>query len=688
MRWQGQQVGAVDADALPGLESLGGLVRSVTTPEFAGVTFHEVLAKSALNRVPGPSAMPFDWTVNPYRGCTHACVYCVSPDTLVLMADGRHKRIADVLVGEEIIGTERIGQYRRYVRTTVEAKWPTRRRAYRVTLADGTEIVSSADHRFLTDRGWKHVIGATAGAARRPSLTTTNRLMGFGMVGAHVDGEFDREFRTGYLAGMIRGDGMIFHRAYRDAARTRDMHMFRLALADTEALDRSREFLLAEGIDTFTRPFATGSGRRPMTAIHTAKRRDVDRIEDLIALPGDPTPSWRAGFLSGFFDAEGSCSRGVLRMSNKQDDLISAVTAALRSFDIPHTVEPARDNGVRSVRVTGGLPERQRFFLLTRPAITRKLDVVGAAVKSVADLRVVSIADLGHVIDMVDITTGTGDFIANGVISHNCFARRTHEYLDFDSGRDFDSEIVVKTNVAEVLARELARPGWQREHVALGTNTDPYQRAEGRYRLMPGIIDALASSGTPFSVLTKGTLLRRDLPALEAAASVVDVDLSMSIAITHDALRDSLEPGAPSFRARIETIRAASEAGFRPTVFLMPILPHLTDDVAVIDDALRRLKDAGTHRVVYGALHLRPGAKEWFWQWLERERPDLLPRYRGLYPGASVSAPVGYRKLLAARVRPLLRRHGLTGSAEDEAPVRPSRPMPVRATAAAPAMLF
>ena len=108
---------------------------------------------------------------------------------------------------------------------------------------------------------------------------------------------------------------------------------------------------------------------------------------------------------------------------------------------------------------------------------------------------------------MFDITTGTGDFVAEGVVSHNCFARNTHTYLDLDAGADFDRQIVVKVNVARVLERELRSPRWRREPVAMGTNTDPYQRAEGRYRLMPGIVDALARSGTPFSVLTKGTVL-------------------------------------------------------------------------------------------------------------------------------------------------------------------------------------
>src|SRR6476661_2141052 len=115
-----------------------------------------------------------------------------------------------------------------------------------------------------------------------------------------------------------------------------------------------------------------------------------------------------------------------------------------------------------------------------------------------------------------------------------CFARRTHNYLDLDSGHDFDSQIIVKINIAEVLAREVTRPSWSREPVALGTNTDPYQRAEGRYRLMPGIISALTSSGTPFSILTKGTTSRRDLELLSQAATQVPVSMGVSIALANE----------------------------------------------------------------------------------------------------------------------------------------------------------
>ncbi|HEU0205476.1 MAG TPA: radical SAM protein, partial [Pseudolysinimonas sp.] len=156
-----------------------------------------------------------------------------------------------------------------------------------------------------------------------------------------------------------------------------------------------------------------------------------------------------------------------------------------------------------------------------------------------------------------------------------CFARQTHTYLNLDAGADFNSEIVVKVNVADVLAKELAKPAWGRHPVALGTNTDPYQRAEGRYRLMPGIIAALASSGTPFSILTKGSLLRRDLPLLQEAAERVPVDVAMTIAVHDQQLADSVEPGAPTAAARLATVRAVREAGLPCAVFVMPVLPYL-----------------------------------------------------------------------------------------------------------------
>ncbi len=239
-----------------------------------------------------------------------------------------------------------------------------------------------------------------------------------------------------------------------------------------------------------------------------------------------------------------------------------------------------------------------------------------------------------------------------------CFARKTHEWLEFDSGRDFDTQVVVKTNLAEVLRRELARPTWAREHVALGTNTDPYQRAEGRYRLMPGVIRALAESGTPFSILTKGTLLRRDVALLEAAAARAPLGLGVSMAIWDDDLHEALEPGVPTPRARLDLVRALADAGLPCGVFLAPVLPGLTDDEDSLDAALGAIAAAGATGVTVIPLHLRPGAREWFMAWLRSAHPELGPRYERMYARRAY-VPAEYRAWLAQRVAPLLSRHGL-----------------------------
>lgn len=242
-----------------------------------------------------------------------------------------------------------------------------------------------------------------------------------------------------------------------------------------------------------------------------------------------------------------------------------------------------------------------------------------------------------------------------------CFARSTHTYLDFDAGNDFNTQVVVKVNTVEVLQRELAKPSWGREVVAMGTNTDPYQRAEGRYKIMPGVIRALADSGTPFSILTKGTLLARDLPLIKAAASRVNVSIGMSLALTDGELQSTLEPGTPSPRARLALLERLSEAGVTCNVMAMPILPWLTDSEEALTDLLTRLKNAGANSVTVGTLHLRPGAREWFFEWLGRERADLVPHYRKLY-GKSSYAPKDYRTWLSHRVRTIKRRIGFAGS--------------------------
>jgi len=242
-----------------------------------------------------------------------------------------------------------------------------------------------------------------------------------------------------------------------------------------------------------------------------------------------------------------------------------------------------------------------------------------------------------------------------------CFARPTHEYLDLDAGRDFDSQVVVKMNVDSVLRTELARPSWRREPVALGTNTDPYQRAEGRYRLMPGIIGALADSGTPFSILTKGTLLRRDLPLISEAARRVEVGLGVSLAFADEELQQSVEPGTPTPRARLDLIRAVRAAGLPCGVMVAPVLPWLTDSRDHLRRLLDAIADAGATGVTVVPLHLKPGTREWYLEWLEREHPRAVAGYGRVFARGTYALEA-YRQWLWDRVEPLLDERGFGSS--------------------------
>ena len=217
-------------------------LRTFDSPEFRGIEFYEVEAKSILNRVPAASRMPFEWTINVYRGCSHACRYSLSGDTPILMADGRTKPLAEVRVGDAIYGTVFDGKYRRYVTTQVLAHWQTVKPAYRVTLEDGTELIASGDHRFLSDRGWKPVIGLTQNRSRKAHLSVNGRLVGMG--GFAPPPKDGLEYRRGYLCGMIRGDGHVGSYSYQRPGRANgDVHRFRLALTDVEPLRRTQLFL-------------------------------------------------------------------------------------------------------------------------------------------------------------------------------------------------------------------------------------------------------------------------------------------------------------------------------------------------------------------------------------------------------------------------------------------------------------
>jgi len=640
VRWDQQKVEVEAGARLPGYRDV--TVRHFDAPEAVDTRFYEVEAKSILNQVPPNSQMPFRWTINPYRGCTHACSYCLWGGTPILMADGRHKALEQLEVGDAIYGTTYAGRYRRYVPTQVLAKWVSVKPAFRVVLADGTELIASGDHRLLSDRGWKHVTNAPG---QRPHLTRENHLVGTGAFARQYEETAD--YRRGYLTGMIRGDGTIGSYSYpRRGGGGSDVHLFRLALADTEALSRSSSYLFTEQIETGLREFMPAAERRrQMMAIATGRRLDVERITELIGWPAAPSFEWLRGFLAGIFDAEGSRGGSALRISNKDPEILAQIEWAASRFRFDTRLEGPNAIGVRAVRIRGGLREHLRFFHLTDPAITRKRMIDGEMVKTFADLRVAAIEPFKSSMALYDITTGTGDFIANGVVSHNCFARPTHEYLDLNAGRDFEREIVVKVNAPELLRAELRRPRWEHEHVALGTNTDPYQWVEGRYELMRGIWEALRDARNPCSVLTKSPLLLRDLDLMRELNAVTDFSAALSIpTLDQEAWRAS-EPRSPNPRARLEALAELTGSGIRAGVLIAPLMPGINDSPEQVREIVRLATEAGADYITGIALHLRRGVREVFMEWLAEHRPELVEQYEQLYRRGAYMAPEERRRL-------------------------------------------
>ena len=585
----------------------GATVRTFDTPAFAGMTFYEIRAKSLINRVPGQPRLPFEWTVNPYRGCSHACSYCLAGDTPILMADGTTRPLAQLRRGDTVVGTMGAGACRRYVPTTVLDHWSTSKPAFRVTLADGTRLVSSGDHRFLTDRGWRHVSPAEP---RHPALAVGDLMFG---VGRFAESPKDSpDYQAGFLCGLIRGDA---------------------ALGD-------------------------GTAREGDAWIRADGYLDDIPMHEALRWPEQPTGGWHRGFLAGAFGATGHTDRLAVTFTSGDELFLDRVTDALARLGLPsRTLVHTRPGASSTVAIDRDLGAALRFRHLTG-ASGVPLDASGVGVRSNRQLAVADIEALGLTLPLFDISTGTGDFIADGVVSHNCFARRTHAYLDLDAGRDFDTKIVVKVNAGELIRRELAAPRWTGATIAMGTNVDVYQRAEGRYRLMPEILAALRDHANPFSILTKGTLILRDLDLLRQAAEVTRVGLAVSIGFLDEAVWRSVESGTPSPRSRLDVVRRLTDAGFSISVLMAPILPGLTDTDESIEKTVAAIAEAGASSVTPIPLHLRPGAREWYAKWLTRDHPALAPRYRELYQEGAY-LPQAYQQEIGARVRMASRRHGL-----------------------------
>lgn len=501
---------------------------------------------------------------NPYRGCGHKCVYCVSGSTLVTMEDGSAKRISSIMAGDRILGISVIGNDRawntRIVPATVVACAVSNKQAYRIETEDGTVVICSGDHRWLTDRGWKYTCPSEDG--QRPYLTTNNSIRKVGS--AHKTPEESDDYKIGYLAGMIRGDANLAIYDYSDKRRKSGktmgiQHRFRLALKDLCAINRTKKYLAYFGVETTDFPFKNKYG--VMFAIGTTSPERVARIKSITDTRH--TYEWKRGWIAGIFDAEGSHGRNALKISNSDNDILSITEDALSTLGFQNSRKPVKESNVSYIIVHGGRNETFRFWQIVNPAIKRKFDVIGRAVSD--SVRVVSIERLNFTDVMYDIMTTSETFIANGLVSHNCYVPRMLKM----ERKEFDQGAIERPNFISYLtkdARKYQAMGVT-EQVMLSFTTDPYHPGDNSFTRRT--IEILQASGLGFCTLTKGG--RRALRDLHLFRPDRD-----AFATTLTSLDDSFslkwESGAALPGDRIDTLRMFHENGIFTWVSLEPTL--------------------------------------------------------------------------------------------------------------------
>jgi DNA repair photolyase len=348
----------------------------------------------------------------------------------------------------------------------------------------------------------------------------------------------------------------------------------------------------------------------------------VELVERIVAWPLVSSVDWCKGFLAGIFDAEGSYGGGILRISNTDPTIVEYTTGCLKRLDFDFAIEDVSKNRARPikvVRISGGLKEHLRFFHTIGTAISRKRNIEGQAVKSSANLRVASIEPLG-VKSLFDITTGTGDFIANGVVSHNCYARPTHEYLGFSAGLDFESKILVKEAAPELLRGQLSSPRWSPQVLSISGVTDAYQPIERRLELTRRCLEVLAEFRNPVAVVTKNHLVTRDIDLLSQLSRHDAAVVAISLTTLDDDLRRVMEPRTSQPTRRLAAIEALARAGIPVGVMTAPIILGLNDHE--LPALISAAAEAGAGFAAYTPVRLPYAVGPLFEDWLSRHFPD------------------------------------------------------------------
>jgi DNA repair photolyase len=579
------------------------------------IKLNVIQPKSVLNR----SGMG-GFTLNPYVGCTVGCAYCVEGDTLITMADGTTKPIKDVLIGEAIVGIRREDRgdawSYRYTQAKVLNRIETLKEGFEIVLENNNSVICSGDHRWLTDRGWKYTTGKMQGEGRRRYLTANNFIRGIGH--ARETPPETEAYRKGYLAGMIRGDGLLakydysgkYKRLGRKHAQTTDVqHQFRLALNDFEALKRAKEYLSGFGVETIDFEFRNRSPYKPMQAIRNHSRTAFETVTALIA--NGSSAEWRRGWLAGIFDAEGSFGQ-VVRISNTDEQILAITLEAFASLGLS-TVREDRVGAASNIRLRGGLGEVTKFFQLAAPAISRKCDISKATVS--ASTRIVEIRPLGKTLPMFDITTSTENFIANGLVSHNCYVpHMSHKQAE---GRKWGTYVDVKQGAAELLERQLSRMR-KPTVVFMSTATDPYQPAEERYRVTRSMLEVFERHPRHgLFILTKQSLVERDADIL---ARLPRAAVGMSVSVMDDELAQVIEPWAPVTSERLSVIGRLSALGVPTYVLWAPAIVPVPMSDDFVKDSVEAVRRSGARALSLDTLNYRSHQSPGLMRRLARER--------------------------------------------------------------------
>jgi DNA repair photolyase len=604
----------------------GGLARQPTL-------FYRDASRSVLAENQSPD-VGFRFSLNPYRGCEHGCVYCVSPDTPVLYGDMTWRPIGQVRVGDEIAGFDEFpepGRTRKFRSAAVEAVWWSKRPTVRL-VTDRAEVVTTPEHRWLQARDFRW--------SRTTQLSPGSRLRYMPVV---LSEGIDDDYRAGYVAGLSLGDQTFrYEPGWRSDKLGFPPSYWRVALVDHEPLERLVAYLQRFGVETHVRPFsAVKPNRKPLRQVGVRSLRQLAVINGLLHAEPE-SPRWRCGFLAGFFDAEGSNSDS-LRISQKDVRVLERVRRYARSLGFDFRLEP-RPGLASTLRLVGRLVDRIRFFSVCRPAIARKIGALFGREMNL-DPEPVRALEPGPPADVVDIQTSTRTFYAAGLATHNCYARPSHEYLGFNAGLDFERRIMVKDDAPELLRKTFVSPRWEPQVVALSGNTDCYQPVERKLGITRRCLEVFAEFRNPVSAITKSALITRDADLLAELARHGAAQAFVSVTTLDPELARRMEPRAARPERRIEAIATLAAAGVPVGVMVAPVIPGLND--AEIPRILAAAARAGALSAGWVLLRLAKPLDELFDSWLAERFPErrarVLGRIRETRAGRLSDARFGHR---------------------------------------------